>query len=147
MATGNPAVGDLLAHLGDALRDQREVAAAYVYGSMARGRATPLSDVDVAVVLAPGVEPQARGGLQRRLIAVLERAAPGRPVEVRFLDELPVAVRGRVVTEGRLVCERDPAARVREEVKARMEYHDFLAFERAGLGPGLSGLRRHVVRG
>lgn len=144
---GDSAPAAALALLRAALSHEGEVAVAYVYGSAARGRPTPLSDLDVAVLPMPGVEPGRRARLQRHLMAVLERAVPGRVVEVRFLDELPVAVRGRVVTEGVRLCERDPVVRVREEVKARMAYHDFLPFERAGLAVGLQGLKRKLGRG
>jgi predicted nucleotidyltransferase len=110
-----------------------------------RGQATPLSDVDVAVVVTAGTED--RGALQRRLVTLLERRVQGRRAEVRFLDELPTAVRGRVVSEGVRVLTRDRALTVREEVRARMEYHDFLAFERAELATALRALRSGFAGG
>jgi len=147
MRQGDEAPAPAVAGLDQALRGYPEVAAAYLYGSTARGQATPLSDVDVAAVLMPGVGLGERAQLQRRLLTALGRALPGRRVEVRFLDDLPVAVRGRIVYEGVRVFERDAVVRLRQEVKARLEYHDFLEFERAALGPGLEGLRRKLVHG
>jgi len=144
---GDEAKTPAVAGLDRALRRYPEVAAVYLYGSTARGQATPLSDVDLAVVLMPGVGQEERAGLQRRLLTALGRALSGRRVDVRFLDDLPVAVRGRIVYEGLRVFERDAVVRLRQEVKARLEYHDFLEFERAGLGPGLAGLRRKLVHG
>lgn len=147
MPPGDEAKTLAVAGLDRALRRYPEVAAVYLYGSTARGQATPLSDVDLAVVLMPGVGQEERAGLQRRLLTALGRALSGRRVDVRFLDDLPVAVRGRIVYEGLRVFERDAVVRLRQEVKARLEYHDFLEFERAGLGPGLTGLRRKLVHG
>ena len=72
------------------------------------------------------------------------RLVPGRSIDVRLLDELPTAIRGRAVSEGILVFERDPVARVRAEVAARLAYHDFQYFEREVLRDGLDGLRRRV---
>ena len=88
-----------------------------------------------------------RAALQRRLVLALGRRVPGRRVDVRLFDELPVAVRGRVVSEGVRVLEADAVRRVREEVRARMEYHDFMVFERAALAPGLRALRRKAGGG
>lgn len=138
---------ELLASVREALEDEVGVAAVYVYGSVARGRATPLSDLDVAIVASASVEKGERAGLQRRLLTLLERRIHGCRVDVRFLDELPVAVRGRVVGEGVRVLEKDAVLRVREEVRARMEYHDFAVFERAALGDGLRALRRKAGGG
>jgi len=144
---GDEAKTSPVAGLEHALERYAEVAAVYLYGSTARGQATPLSDVDLAVVLMPGVGQEERARLQRRLLTAVGRALSGRRVDLRFLDDLPVAVRGRIVYEGVRVFERDAVVRLRQEVKARLEYHDFLAFERAGLGPGLAGLRRKLVHG
>jgi len=131
----------------DAVEAEPRVAAAYLYGSVARGQATPLSDLDVAVVVAPDVPEAERGALQRRLIAALARRLPGRRVDVRLFDELPIAIRGRVLRDGRRVLDRDQVLRVREEVRTRMAYHDFLLFERAVLAEGLAGLRRKAGGG
>lgn len=133
--------------VAEVLEQEPFAAAAYVYGSMARGASTPLSDLDVAVVLGPGVRSHERGELVRRLIAALEQRLDRRRVEVRLLDELPAAVRGRIVTEGVRVFDRDRARRVEAEVRARMDYHDFLPFELAGTREGLRALRERAGRG
>jgi predicted nucleotidyltransferase len=131
----------------DAVAAEPRVAAAYVYGSVARGQATPLSDLDVAVVVATEVPEEERGALQRRLMAALARRFPRRRADVRLFDELPIAIRGRALRDGRRVFDRDPVLRVREEVKTRMAYHDFLLFETAVLAEGLAGLRRKAAGG
>jgi predicted nucleotidyltransferase len=138
---------ELIRKVREILKGVPELAAAWVYGSVAAGLATPISDVDVAVLPEATVEPSRRGELLRLLIVQLERRCPGRPFQVRFFDELPAALRGRIVTSGVRVADRNPALRVEAEVKARMEYHDFLPFERQGTREGLRGLRQKVRRG
>lgn len=140
------AAEDLLSAIGNALRDEERVAAAFVFGSVARAQATGLSDVDVALVVTPKTELE-RAILVRDVALRLGRAVPGRAFDVHVLDELPTAIAGRVVTEGKLVFERDAAARVRAVVDARMAYHDFAWMERATLGEGLDGLRRRLGDG
>lgn len=137
----------LIGAVQEALAEDPHVAAAYLYGSAARGAATPISDVDVAVLPEQGLTDNARGELVRKLITSLERRSPGRRFDVRLLDELPVAIRGRIVTEGVCVYDRNPARRVEAEVKARMEYHDFLPFERLGTREGLRALREGPASG
>jgi len=142
-----PNLANLIEPIAEALGTMPEVAAAYVYGSVARDTATPLSDVDVAVLTGPSVAGATRGDLARKLTTLLERRCPGFRFEVRFFDELPVALRGRVVGEGIRVVDRDSDMRVRAEVRARMEYFDFLEFERAGAQMGLEGLREKLRSG
>jgi predicted nucleotidyltransferase len=131
----------------EALRDEEMVGAAYVYGSVARGEDTNLSDVDLALVPTGELCRGERGPLLRRVALKVGRLAPGRRFDVRFLDELPTAIRGRAVADGTLVLERDPVARVRAEVATRLDYHDFLLFEREGAREGLKGLRRRLSVG
>jgi hypothetical protein len=100
------------------------VVAAWLYGSVARGTARPDSDVDVAVLL--GREP-ARGlagqpfDLEDELARLL-----GRDVQVVVLDRAPPDLAHRVLRDGRLLFESDPAARVTFQVRSRNEYFDLL---------------------
>lgn len=131
----------------------RIVAAVYLHGSAARGRTTPLSDVDVAVLFGEDVPERERDREASRIGTAVARGLAdredggGREVEVRDLDALPLAVRGRVVTEGTLVSSGDDVRRVRFEDLTRRRYHDFLPFERADTEEGLRGLRERFSDG
>ncbi|MCO5172124.1 MAG: nucleotidyltransferase domain-containing protein [Planctomycetes bacterium] len=105
---------------------REDVVAAYLFGSVARDEAGPASDVDVGVLLG-AAPPAGFAGLrvQLDLEAALE-ALLRRPVQVVVLDRAPPDLVHRVLRDGRLVLERDPAARVRFEVRARREYFDVL---------------------
>lgn len=133
---------DLQSRIVEVLSQVSAVAAAYLYGSARRETATPLSDVDLALVLDRELDVRARGSVLRRVTMLVGRACPGSTVDVRCLEELPAAIGGRVVTEGLRIFERNPARRVAAEVRARMLYHDFLPFERLGDSEGLEGMRR-----
>ena len=137
----------LVGTIRDVLGADERVGAVYIYGSFARGRSTPLSDVDLAVVPRAGIGSAERGELLRLISLELGRRAPGRSFDVRLLDELPTAVGGRVISEGSLILERDPVSRVRAEVATRLAYHDFQYFEREGTRQGLVGLRRRLGLG
>jgi|GEM_PF-1234465 len=69
--------------------DQPDVAAAYLFGSVARGEATPRSDLDVAVLLAPAPSsPQEEWERREALSKALSRIV-GRPVDVVILNRAP----------------------------------------------------------
>jgi len=110
------------------LADVPDIAAVYAYGSRVSGRPLPPSDLDLAVVLTRDA---ARDDplLAERLSVTVGRAL-GTSVEIdaHVADDLPLPVRGRVVTEGKLVFESDPSRRVDFETSTRRLYFDFLPF-------------------
>jgi predicted nucleotidyltransferase len=101
------------------------VDAAYVYGSVARGTATPLSDVDIAVLLTEPLSSRDRLKLELTIQGEIETRCGLSPVDVRAINGAPLMVQGRVVQQGRLVYERDRARRVHFEVMTRKRYFDF----------------------
>ena len=98
--------------------------AIYVFGSVARGTTGPSSDVDVAV-LWPVDPPLTLEGPAEMLAASIERLLQG-PVDLITLNRAPADLVHRVLRDGVLVLDRDPAARIRFEVQARNEYFDLL---------------------
>lgn len=113
-----------------------EVAAAWLFGSQARGTARRESDVDVAVLFARDPAPTLIGA-GSDLAAELEHAL-GRPVDLVVLNRASADLVHRVLTDGVLVCDRDRAARISFEVRKRAEYLDFV--------PTLRQLRRAATR-
>ncbi|MGB5295181.1 MAG: nucleotidyltransferase domain-containing protein [Thermoanaerobaculia bacterium] len=98
--------------------------AAYLFGSVARGADSASSDVDVGILLrtAPSGE---LNDLRFALEGDLERAL-GRTTQVVVLNNAPPDLVHRVLRDGRLLLDRDRAARIRFEVRARNEYFDLL---------------------
>jgi predicted nucleotidyltransferase len=86
---------DRVASSGQALRvvlRRYGVAEAWIFGSLARGRPRPESDVDIAV---SGCAPAAF----YRLAAELERAL-GLPLDLLDLDRAPLDIAGAIRSEG-----------------------------------------------
>lgn len=106
----------VLAGCGDA------IAAAYLFGSVARGTATATSDVDIGVLFSDD-PPATLAGLHLDLEAELERAV-GVPVQLVVLNRAPCDLVHRVLRDGILVLDRDPSRRIRFEVRARNAYFD-----------------------
>ena len=102
--------------------------AAWLYGSRARGAARVDSDVDVAILT---------GGPRARRLQELPTALAGRledrvglPVQIVVVDHAPVDLIHRILRDGIRLLDRDPAERVRFEVKARNQYFDLLPYLR-----------------
>jgi predicted nucleotidyltransferase len=94
----------------------------YLFGSTARGTAQRGSDVDVAVLFAQTPPPRLASA-RFQLEGDLERAL-GRQVDLVVLNDAPVDLRRRVMRDGRLLIDSDPAARIAFEVRTRNEAFD-----------------------
>lgn len=109
-----------------ACRKRREIQAAYVFGSVAQGRARPDSDIDVAVLL--GRRPSARRalGYRLKLAGDLGAALHRDDVQVVVLNDAPPLLAQRVLSLGTLVFERSRSARVRFQVQTAGRYDDLV---------------------
>lgn len=82
-------------------RNDSAVLAIILFGSHARGEAESSSDVDVCLVLEPGV-PLDLSASRKRLDYRAEA-----DLELAIFQQLPLAVRSRVLREGRVVFVKD----------------------------------------
>src|SRR6478672_11767035 len=105
-----------------------EIAAAYLFGSVARGTAGPGSDVDLGLLYTDD-PPRTLAGLGLDLEGDLERLL-GLPVQVVVLNRAPVDLVVRVLRDKKLLHEGNRARRVRFEVRSRMEFWDLEPFLR-----------------
>lgn len=102
------------------------IAAAYLFGSVARDEAGPESDVDVGVLL--------RGGVPRTLAdypfqledEFARRNLP--PVDVVVMNGAAPDLLHRILRDGILVAEHDRGQRIEFEIKARNDYWDVLPY-------------------
>ncbi len=78
----------------------------YLHGSVARGEATPLSDVDLALVCDEGLSPRERLEVIFHVTAELSRRAGIAEADVRVINDAPLVLRG-----GARVCFSTPATR------------------------------------
>ncbi|MFZ5819715.1 MAG: type VII toxin-antitoxin system MntA family adenylyltransferase antitoxin [Chloroflexota bacterium] len=109
--------------LSDALSSQSGVLAAYLFGSVARGQANPLSDVDIAVLLMPDLDAEAMLEKQLELVGMLEDII-GREAQVVILNKAPLLLADQVIREGVILCEQDRQARIAFVVRTMKLYFD-----------------------
>lgn len=87
------------------LAQNKDIAAAYLYGSYGTGAQTPLSDVDLAVLFFP----QAKRGLKRvmEIESDLSKICQTGDINLLVLNDAPVLIQHRVISTGRLIHEKD----------------------------------------
>jgi uncharacterized protein len=129
--------------IADVLRGFPEVAAAWLFGSEARGDAGPRSDVDIALLFRDrGIELDGNDRLVATIAARLERVAPGREIDVVLIARQPPMFVHRVLAEGRLAYDGMPERRIDFESDATSRYLDFLPTYRIAAGAAIDGMRQ-----
>ena len=101
------------------------IAAAYLYGSQANGTAGVFSEIDIALLADKCLPPAAYLNVELELQAELGRLLGSERVEVRIINQAPLAFKGQVAMEGILLYSRDETARVDFEAGTRLQYMDF----------------------
>lgn len=98
--------------------------ACYLYGSYARGEATPLSDLDIAILWAKEASVKER---KRELLRLSEKLSGqlGHDVDVRSLNDASLELQFRVISEGKVVLCQDESRRLEFEDRAVMHFLDF----------------------
>lgn len=116
-------LGELTRRIGAVLADQ-PIAFAYVFGSVARGDAVADSDVDVAVHFEPGLSASDRFARRLRIGVELEQSLE-LGVDVVDLEDAPLRLAGRILTERVVVTGLERPERVRFETELFRRYIDF----------------------
>jgi predicted nucleotidyltransferase len=108
----------------DYFAQQPDIVVAYLFGSVSRGRAHRLSDVDVAVLFAPEVTLETSVERQLQLMGDLEAFAD-REVQVTVLNRATPLLAYQVIKYGIQLYERSRQARIEFQVRAMSTYFDF----------------------
>lgn len=121
---GAPGIRVELEAMAAYLAGQPDLVAAYLFGSVARGQADHLSDVDIAVLFDAALGAEESVERQLRLMVDLEAYAD-REVQVAVLNRAPPLLAYQAVRHGILLYERSRSERIDFEVRARKMYFDF----------------------
>lgn len=116
--------GDLPQRLRELLASREDIAAAWLFGSRARGTERESSDIDLGVLLRD--DPPAT--LESLLLDLQDdlAGALGHRVDLVVMNRAPADLVHRILRDGELLIERDRSRRVRFEVARRAEYFDLL---------------------
>jgi len=100
-------------------RRRKRIAAVYLFGSVATGRDRKGSDLDLAIVIKKPISGRERLRIEADLSNRLRR-----DVDLVVFGQAAPLLQHQILKNGRLICENDPAERIRQEVLARAEYLD-----------------------
>ena len=103
---------EILDSVRDILLRQPDIEFACVFGSVAEGRHTPTSDIDVAVAAQEPIAPRRRLTLNDEITT-----ATGRPVDLVDLHTSGPLLLTRALTRGKRIVKRDSAVLARLMVK------------------------------
>ena len=116
----------IVKHLSEALAAREEILEAYLFGSHARGKARPDSDVDVAVYIDEALADEGHWGYRAELTTDLMVALGANEVDVVVLNEAPILLYHRVLRDGVRLLSRDLRATTTRAGRALSYYFDFL---------------------
>jgi|AntRauTorcE11898_2_1112593.scaffolds.fasta_scaffold02369_1 predicted nucleotidyltransferase len=112
--------------LTEFLANEPEIIAAYLYGSFAKSSSTPLSDIDIAILTNKEFNTSTvRLDYELALEQKISEQIAGEKIEVRLLNNAPIIIQGKIITEGKLLfSNNDKKIRDFEEYVI-MHYLDF----------------------
>ncbi|GFP28931.1 type VII toxin-antitoxin system MntA family adenylyltransferase antitoxin, partial [Candidatus Hakubella thermalkaliphila] len=96
---------------------------AYLFGSEAKSKAGPLSDVDIAVFIDKGIDKSGRFDLRLRLSNELS-SIMGRRVDLVILNDTPVQLSFEIIKGGELVLCRCQSTKVDVEKEILLKFRD-----------------------
>jgi uncharacterized protein len=108
------------------LAARAEVQAAYIFGSMASGRARPDSDIDIAVLVDRRVRSVQSLNYRLKLLADLGAALHRTDVDLVILNQATPLLAHRILSRGKLIFERSASARIRFQVGTASRYLDLI---------------------
>ena len=117
--TQNPMQNTEFQELTTIFRRKKMLAAVYLFGSTATGKARRDSDLDLAIVTKKMISGRERLRIEADLANRLHR-----DVDLVVFGQASPLLQHQILKYGRLICENDPDERVRQEVRARAEYMD-----------------------
>lgn len=104
----------------------RDIVAIYLFGSYAEGKQTPVSDIDLAVLLDGDFPPNRYFEKKLALLALSTSLLKTDEVDLVIINHAPPAISYRILSKGRLLFEKEngKSQRVNFQVRIYDRYFD-----------------------
>lgn len=113
---------DFLPQVVDILKNRQKVVFSYLFGSLARDKVLPLSDIDIAIYLKEGVDlDQEKMSILQNLIDLLGTEE----IDLVLLNTAPLTLKARIVENKKILVDKEPFLRHSFESLVLREYFDF----------------------
>lgn len=119
-----------LKKLVKALKNNKKVNAAILFGSQARGKAKPYSDIDICIITKGNISRQEQEDIL---------ANSSNKIDISLLQDLPESIKYRVFKEGKILFSKDKNMLNRAKNLSIRSYFDFR--------PLIEKYTRRILRG
>jgi hypothetical protein len=119
------------------LKEQEHVKVAYLFGSRAEGKAGPLSDFDIAILLDRGVDKREGFNYRLRLLNGLSFVLKTRKLDVVIMNNALLLLNYNIIKEGKVLYCRDELARIRFETYVLSRYLDRRYYDKRHIEMGI----------
>ena len=104
------------------LQSSPDVLFAYLFGSLAKGKPLPLSDIDIAVYLAEGADiHEQKMGILGKLIEILQTDE----IDLVILNKSPLTLSMQILKSKKVMVDKVPFIRHQYESLTMRKYFDF----------------------
>ena len=115
-------IDDLLTEAYEYLRADKDILFAYLFGGLARKKARPLSDVDIAVYCEEGsFFPEKKLEILGNLAGILRTDE----IDLVVLNRAPLTLKMKILENKKVIVDKDPSLRHRYESLTMRQYFDF----------------------
>ena len=121
-------IEELIPNAQDILERHPNIIFAYLFGGLAKGRISPVSDIDIAVYLA-NVDDILE--IKLEILSLLSDTLNTDEIDLVILNTAPLPLRARIIQNKKVLVDKDPALRYSFESLMLREYFDFSIKERA----------------
>jgi len=103
------------------VRQDTDILALFLFGSVVRDEQSPSSDIDFCLVLMPKRGAHDPNGLSRKRLEYLEKY----PLDIQIFQQLPIYIRKRIIREGRILFVRDEGLLYEVALRTAQAFEDF----------------------
>ena len=131
MRQAKPLPADILSRIDSlsiVLSEHKDVAFAYLFGSLVLDKVGPLSDVDIAVYL---MSTQDVAETKLDLIGVISSTLQTDEFDLVILNQASVSLVGRILRQRRILVDKNPPCRHQFESLMNRQFFDFSVKEAA----------------
>ncbi len=109
------------------LEKHPEIEVAYIFGSVAQGKITPLSDIDIAILIdnAQIDENAYRYGYKAEILSDFIKLLKTNAIDLVILNEVNTLLRHRVLYSGRILHSKNEKKRIAFQTTTISKYNDY----------------------
>jgi uncharacterized protein len=114
----------LISRLAEFFKSQEYVELAYLFGSHAKGKSGPLSDLDIGVYLSRKLDKKERFEKRLELIGSLSTLLQTSNLDLVIMNDSPPVLNFEIIKPNCLIFEKDHDLKVEMEVYIMSRYYD-----------------------